>query len=327
MDTSQKITELKGSENKGDLQINKMTYMQKMKTNETLRWRLLQFLAEETFTSIKNISILLRREYSQAYRLCKRMEAERLLKMHLIDQSINRHITLVGITSWGISFLRENLYLRNEELKPFAPSKTGSAESLKHKLKIQKFRAIYSSREVAQIAPFMSYIQFPTKPQPDFAIHLAAGKKNILLAELECTQKSQIRYKDILNRYFKLEQHVLYLFETEQDLIKIGQVVCKCVPSNWKSENFLLFTVIDRALEAKYKHWRWGDDCYYIHNFLSTLIAIDYKDLRNGQLVWKKYDFAPNPFYTGSIWANRFPELCGQLDSKGRIIPYISNHL
>lgn len=306
--------------------ISEMTWQEKIKINETLRMRLLQFLAEETFTSISNISTLLKREYSQAYRLCKRMEAERLLRMHLIEQHINRHITLVGISSNGISFLRENLYLRNEELKPFSPSKIGSVISLKHKLKIQKFRAIYTARQVKQISPFMSYIQLPTKPQPDFAIHLSVGKKNIFLAELECTQKSQKRYIDLLNRYSKTNEHVIYLFQNEQDLIKIGNVIAKCVPSTWKNENFLLFSVIDRALEAKHKHWQWGDGSYYIHNFLSTLNAVSHEDLKNGKLIWKQYDFAPFPFYTDSIWAQRFPQLCGRLDTKGRIIPNIRTH-
>lgn len=303
-----------------------MTYQQKMKINERLRMRLLQFLAEETFTSISNISILLEREYSQAYRLCKSMEAERLLKMHLIEQHINRHITLVGISSMGITFLRENLYLRNEDLKPFSPSKTRSADSLRHKLKIQKFRAIYTTRQVGQVSPFMSYIQLPKKPYPDFAIHVSAGNKNIFLAELECTQKSQKRYIDLLDRYSKVNEHVIYLFETEQDLIKIGQVISKSVPAAWKTENYLLFSLIDRALEFKHKHWQWGDGCYYIHNFLSTIYAVSHEDLKNGKVIWKKFDFAPFPFYTDSLWAQRFPQLCGRLDSKGRIIPNITTH-
>lgn len=313
---------------KGNLmnKLNAMTYQQKMKINERLRMRLLHFLAEETFTSITNISILLEREYSQAYRLCKKMESEGLLKMHQVDQHSNRHITIVGISSAGIQFLRENLYLRNEDLKPFVPSKTRSAESLKHKLKIQKFRAIYNTRMVRQVSPFMSYIRTPNKPYPDFAIHVSAGNKNIFLAELECTQKSKIRYEDLLNRYSKLGEHVIYLFQTEDKLNKIGQVIAKCTPKSWSKENFLLFSLIDRALEAKHKHWQWGDGCYYIHNFLSTVIAINYEDLKDGNLAWKKYDFAPFPFYTDSLWAERFPELCGSLDSKGRIIPNITNH-
>lgn len=312
------------NDNKGQLQINKMTHEQKMKTNEKLRWRLLQYLAEETFTSISNISILLGREYSQAYRLSKRMESEGLLKMHQIDQHSNRHITLAGISSKGISFLRENLYLRNEELKQFLPSKAGSAESLRHKLKIQKFRAIYTNRMARQISPFMSYIRLPNKPYPDFAIHLSAGNKNIFLAELECTQKSQKRYVDLLYRYSKLNKHVIYLFESEKNLIKIGQVISKSVPVTWNNENFLLFSLIDRALEAKHKHWQWGDGCYYIHNFLSTIYAVSHEDLKNGKVIWKKFDFAPFPFYTDSLWAQRFPQLCGRLDSKGRIIPNIT---
>lgn len=308
-------------------QINEMTYQQKMIINQKLRTKLLHFFAEETFTTISNISILLEREYSQVFRLCKKMEMEGLLKMHSLPQSTNRYITLAGISSKGIRYLRGDLYLRNENLKAFSPSKLGSSESLRHKLKIQKFRAIYTTRQVKQISPFMSYIQLSTKPQPDFAIHLSVGKKNIFLAELECTQKSQKRYIDLLNRYSKTNEHVIYLFENEQDLIKIGNVIAKCVPSTWKNENFLLFSVIDRALEAKHKHWQWGDGSYYIHNFLSTLNAVSHEDLKNGNVIWKRYDFAPYPFYTDSIWATRFPELCGRLDSKGRIIPDITNLL
>lgn len=306
--------------------IKNMTYQQKMKTNEKLRTKLLHFLAEETFTSMSNISVLLEREYSQVYRLCKKMESEELIKIHQIDQHLNRHVTLAGISPKGIKFLRDNLYLRNENLNAFMPSKLQCAESLKHKLKIQKFRAIYTSRQAMQISPFMSYIQLPKKPHPDFAIHLSPGKRNIFLAELECTQKSKIRYEDLLNRYSKLGEHVIYLFQTEDQLNKIGQVIAKCTPKSWSKENFLLFSLVERVLETKHKHWQWGDGCYYIHNFLSTVIAINYEDLKDGNLAWKKYDFAPFPFYRDSLWAERFPELCGSLDSKGRIIPNITTY-
>lgn len=306
--------------------ISEMTWLEKIKINEMLRTRLLHFLVEEAFTTISNISLLLERDYSQTYRLCKKMEEEGFLKIHQVMQNINRHISLCGITPKGVEALRNVFFLREGPIKTFQPSKIGSLEQLSHNLKIQKFRAIYTVHQISlgQIPPFMTYVQTEKKPQPDFLIHLSAGKKNIFCVELECTQKSKPRYMQILEGYQNLDVHLLYLFDTEEDLQKIGRVIASCKPKNWRLDNFLLFSTINKVLSPQRRHWEWDDSQYKLHNFLSIVNALDSADIKLNKMQWKSFDFGAHPFYPDSDWADSHPELCGQHDRQGRIVPIIS---
>lgn len=304
-----------------------MSFKQKLKINESQRRRILVFLVHEIYTTLKNLALLIERDYTQTYRLCSKMADEDLLRFNKVTTGAFKNTVIVGITVTGASKVK-SLFLNKENIKAFQPSKICSTQKLGHQLKIQKFRAINSAKmyNLGQLRDFMSYPVEKSKPEPDLILHMD-NQRTLFCVEIECTQKSKLRYEDIIDLYKRRGEHVLYMFDNLNDLLSIGTVIAKLVPNNWPIETFFLFSTIEIALKSKQIKSEWEQDGQYFyknHNQLSVLVAIDYRDLVNNNPTWNSYDFHPFTANTLPLRLNKHPETMETLDSKGRVVPVVT---
>lgn len=287
--------------------LSKMSHMQRMEINHKLRQKILTFLVEETFTTLKLLSRLIMRDYSQTHRLVTKMIEEGLLVTKKAEDGLRaQQVLLVGITRMGMqeSYKAYGIQL-DVKHQHFMPSRCGSLDNIRHKLGIQLFviNGISGYCVQPQNWPMITYpAENQAKPIPDFYLHLRADDKAIFAVEYERTIKSRQRYAEILADYEKANvQGVIYLFDDMKSLLGMSKIIANCMPRKWHIGLDKLFFGLDDMVQ--YCTAMWDTDHpdesinYGAYSGYSELHCVCAKDLLSGYNAFICLDYSDKPYY------------------------------
>ena len=244
--------------------ISNLSHEERMATNLKTRIKLLNFLVGETFATQENLCIATVKDPSQVHRIVKKMSEEGLLlKSDCIEGIGRQKRSLIGITRQGILYYHIHSGMEQlSEVQPFAPSRIGSIENVRHKLGLQAFKAYCFGLPYYEKHPcdlFTTPKKDEKKPVPDLYLHLNQNGRAKFALEYERTVKSEARYADILRGYHAKGAYVIYLFDDQKTMRLIGLKLAKLMPTSWREgPQRLIFGLKDNLIQNSVHKNAWS---------------------------------------------------------------------